>query len=142
MAKVFKGRRVRTLKPRLYELSNADFPSTDRSLEDITDELLQLQWTVLDKNKAKNLNSALSDTDYVQKYEVLDLKRTNDGISFEIKPHMTASVKFRTASEVLSTRLDSQELQKTRECLDRAKKIILNIEEFRERLNFGLNKRS
>jgi hypothetical protein len=38
--------------------------------------------------------------------------------------------------------LDSQELQKTQECLDRAKKIIQSIEAFRERLNFGLNKRS
>lgn len=38
--------------------------------------------------------------------------------------------------------LDSQELQKTQECLDRAKKIIKSIEAFRERLNFGLNKRS
>lgn len=102
MANVFKGRRARTLKPRVCELSNADFPSVDRNLEDIANELLQLQWTILDKNKAKNLNSSLSDTDYVQKHEVLDLKRTNDGISFEIKPHITASVKFRTASKVLN----------------------------------------
>lgn len=39
------------------------------------------------------------------------------------------------------TLLDSQELQKTQECLDRAKKIVQSIEALRDRLNFGLNKK-
>lgn len=57
-------------------------------------------------------------------------------------PQKTQEEEGEGSLSAASTLLDSQELQKTQECLDRAKKIILNIEEFRERLNFGLNKRS
>ena len=122
----------------LYKLEKkqAHIPFRDSTLTKILMNSMKSQIFVIACINCDNYEETIKTLDFADVARRVEIREITSFV-----PQKTQEEEGEGSLSAASTLLDSQELQKTRECLDRAKKIILNIEEFRERLNFGLNKR-
>ena len=118
----------------LYKLEKkqAHIPFRDSVLTKILMNSMKSQIFVIACVNCENYEETIKTLDFADVARCVEIREIT---SFDPQEEEREEREERAAR----TLLDSQELQKTQECLNRAKKIIQSIEALRDRLNFGLN---